>query len=391
MKVLLVADLHLRNFDRTWMRYPDLRGDAGFAVEQIRDIARDHDARTLFLAGDIFNAKEQRGLPLALARWLCQPGSFDTVYYVCGQHERMGNDEPELLTALHSEAYTADRVIHVDQQCVELDGKYVYGLDYRLPRDVKAALEAVPPDVDILLTHQVWQEFMGETRGNARADWLDGQPLILTGDYHCHVITKWKNKQGELLDVISPGPVCLQRINEQPDKYMVLLEWDGVDSKITWQSIPLRTRPVRSYADVFTPKRVRAFVKSEEFNRLVTADLTLPLSVRKPIIMFSHTDSSVAADFATLEKACEGRAFPFCAAAGATDDDKEVAVTDTLTPRDAQELLRETIYDIAPTPEVAQDVITVLEAAPKDLDGRLGDIFEHKRCKALEESANATG
>ena len=96
----------------------------------------------------------------------------------------------------------------------------LYGLDYCNPGEVSAKIGAIPSQAHVLLTHQVWREFLGAERGDV---WLNEIPrsvqLVCTGDFHAHRDLE----EDAMPSVISPGPLCMQNIGERAPKGVYIL------------------------------------------------------------------------------------------------------------------------------------------------------------------------
>jgi len=222
---LVTADWHVRKFDRVWYRRDTLTGDTAWGIEQVLAQAEKFDVRSVMLLGDLFEQKLQQSDALATMREALDALQHQerAVYYVQGQHER---STPPLLAALHRWPQ------HIDGQTTTLaNGAKVYGLDYKSPNEVKAALEAVPAGTDVLATHQVWKDFMGEDRGDAWFHWTS-VPHILTGDFHQTLDETRGN-----VHVVSPGSLCMQKVDEPSEKFVYIL-WDNM----TVEAVRLHTR-----------------------------------------------------------------------------------------------------------------------------------------------------
>jgi predicted phosphodiesterase len=230
-KVLVTADWHIKRGGCNWTRRPEITGDTAFGMRQIVNIARENGVTHVILAGDIFDKRMQ------YADALCEMRAFlDEVersainlLYVQGQHEL---SYPPLIAAL------TDKASHLDDHCVVINGKRIRGLDYKHPTEVRQALDELE-ECDVLVTHQVWKDFLGEDRGDAWISDIGCKPdTIITGDYHDLEV---RNYQGQL--VVSPGPISMQRINESPEKYVVIFDEN-------WREAvhPLRGRKVYGVA-----------------------------------------------------------------------------------------------------------------------------------------------
>jgi len=122
----------------------------------------------------------------------------------------------------------------------------VWGLDW-LPRgDIQAAFQTVPEDTDILITHQVWKDFMGEI-GRTECELTDVHHVqtVLAGDFHVTKIAESVNAQGKPIKMLSPGSTAMQDMGEQPAKFFFVISEH--DAEIIFEAKPLKTRGTLSY------------------------------------------------------------------------------------------------------------------------------------------------
>lgn len=220
-QLLITADWHVRKYDRVWYRRPELSGDTQYGISQVVAMAKQLEVPVLLL-GDVFEQKLQQSDALSVM-WSAIEALRRCdlrIYYVQGQHEL---SQPPLLNAIH------DWPIHIHGRAIMCGGRKIYGLDYRPAGAVVESLRGVPSDA-MLATHQVWKNFMGEDRGDA---WFADTPAttILTGDFHHMMISQYGAQT-----VISPGPICMQAINEPSRKYVIVLYADGTYEPVQLQS-----------------------------------------------------------------------------------------------------------------------------------------------------------
>jgi len=265
---LATGDWHVRKHDRVWSRRDTLCGDTAWSIKQICEIADTYDVPYVILLGDLFEQKLQQSDALQTMR-----SALDTfqqqgrkVLYVQGQHER---STPPLLHALHLHP------LHINEQLVEIPGTglRIYGLDYKSPNEVRAALEAVPEGVDILATHQVWMDFMGEDRGDAWFHWAKSPRCILTGDFHV-TIDETRGQQR----IISPGSICMQNIGEPHTKNVFILNDD-----LTAEAVQLHTRGYYE-ARINDQEDLDAFIDSWRQHPARIPKVGVPASVSANII-----------------------------------------------------------------------------------------------------------
>jgi len=219
---LVTGDWHVRKFDRVWYRRDGLAGDTAWGIKQVVRVMEERDVPCALLLGDLFEQKLQQSDALETMRLALDTFEHrgQPVFYVQGQHER---SDPPVLSAMHS----WPQHIHGTRARLGYQGTgpEVQGLDYQSPTDVKEALEAV--DCDILATHQVWRDYLGQNYGDAWLSWAARAKYVLTGDFHQSI---WEQRGQQW--VLSPGSLCMQKIDEPADKYVFILNDDMSAEKI---------------------------------------------------------------------------------------------------------------------------------------------------------------
>lgn len=231
-KFVFCADLHLD--DGAWTTRPAIYGDAYYSFAQIVDYCI-AEQLPLILGGDVLERKQNLARPVAL---LCNglsraEANNIPVYFIQGNHEYDRN-----MPWLNVHPW-AD---HMHEKTVDIGGLSVYGLDW-LPRgDIQEAFTKIPEGTDVLITHQVWQDFMQKI-GRTECDLNDvhNTDLVLSGDFHVTKSVKSTNAQGREIVMYSPGSTCMQDMGESPDKYFLVI---GVDDtqRIFVEEQPLKTR-----------------------------------------------------------------------------------------------------------------------------------------------------
>jgi len=230
------ADLHLA--DGAWASRPEIFGDSYYSFEQIVDFCL--QARLpMVVGGDVLDVKKNWARPISV---LC--GQMDRmaaaqlpVYFIQGQHEL---DRVMPWMCVHPWPQ------HVNKKLFEIDGLKLYGLDW-LPRgEIQTAFAEVPPDTDVLVTHQVWQNFM-KNIGRPECAISDVHHVrnVLSGDFHITTVETAQNAQGIETQLISTGSTCMQDISECPDKLFYSVACNNQKCIITPQ--PLKTRNFRNY------------------------------------------------------------------------------------------------------------------------------------------------
>ena len=224
---LITADWHIRRRDAAWVRHPNLNGDVAYGLEQLLQIADQYSVQAILAAGDIFDEKPQRSDSLLLIRQFldrCEQRHL-SLWYVQGQHE---DSTPPVMSAVHSWP------LHMHQQSKLLGELLIHGLDYQHPANVEAALQAVP-QCDILLTHQVWQDFMGVQFGDVDSSCVpDHVKMIVTGDLHQTLIHRHDPADRA---IVSPGSLCMQSLGEPANKFVYILHDD-----LSVHTLALRSR-----------------------------------------------------------------------------------------------------------------------------------------------------
>lgn len=231
------ADLHLE--DGAWSTRPAIYGDAYYSFEQIVDYCIAQKL-PLIMGGDILERKQNLARPIAkLCAGLTRMQQADVrAYYIQGNHEYDRN-APWL--SIHPWP------LHLHDSGVQLHDVGIWGLDWLPKGDIQTALQAVPADTDILITHQVWKDFMGNV-GRTECELTDVHHvgIVLAGDFHVTKTIKAVNAQGNPVQMLSPGSTAMQDIGESPEKsFFVISKTD--DGQIVFEQQPLKTRQFLKY------------------------------------------------------------------------------------------------------------------------------------------------
>jgi hypothetical protein len=267
------ADLHLE--DGAWTSRPGIYGDAYYSFEQIVEYCLAKKL-PLILGGDILEKKQNLARPIAkLCRGLTRMQDAGiSVYYIQGNHEYDRN-APWL--SIHPWP------IHLHDTGVLFDDVAVWGLDW-LPRgEIQEAMKIVPKDTDILVTHQVWKDFMGEI-GRTECELSDVHyaHTVLAGDFHVTKIAEGTNANGKPVRMLSPGSTAMQDMSEAPDKFFFVIN-KTITGIIHFEPVQLKTRRFLTYT-----------VKdSETLDKLCAGQLAkdiaavrggLPAEIDKPLV-----------------------------------------------------------------------------------------------------------
>lgn len=313
---VFVADLHLQ--PQTWMRHPDLREDAYVSMAVVRDYCR-HNNIPLVLGGDIFNSRRpDPGSVQVFNRAVSLLGSVSGgagSYYIQGNHDYCGRVPWPGVT---------DDCDHLRQQTRTINGLRVYGIDW-MPRERLAEeLAKIPADVYILVCHQAWEELQGIGNTDGSLAMIPSHIKVLfTGDYHVSRDYMYRREDGSELCVYSPGSTYMTKINESPDKFMLLViysdtgmtEYDqegesfqrGVEIEVQRIKIPTRrmvTRTVKTCEDL---EEVLHFNLVE----LLDGCVALDAKIRKPIVQVKfHDDIPGAYERLRAYFGCQTHFFP---------------------------------------------------------------------------------
>jgi hypothetical protein len=232
------ADLHLE--DGAWSSKPTIYGDSYYSFKQIVDYCIEHRL-PLILGGDVLERKQNQARPIAkLCEGLSRMQTAQiNVYYIQGNHEYDRN-APWL--SVHPWP------IHLHDTGVQFGDANIgiWGLDW-LPRgEIQEALKQVPEDTDVLVTHQVWKDFMGSVgRIECELTEVHHVQTVLAGDFHVTKVAESVNAQGKPIKMLSPGSTAMQDIGEDPQKnFFVICEHDG---EIVFTPKKLKTRKLANY------------------------------------------------------------------------------------------------------------------------------------------------
>lgn len=227
---VLTADLH--SAQRAWIKHPTLEGDAYYGFQQIVDYCTANELE-LVIAGDIFD--KTRPDPLTIYHMRKQLERMErqnlSVYYNQGQHEFDRNK-----TWMESVSWWPE---HIHRKVFQLGDIVAYGIDWTASTSIQEEFDRVLLDTQLLVMHQVWRDLMGPRIGDAECSFSEVPyaDILLTGDFHQSLSLTTMNKSKKDMLVLSPGPVCMQSIDENPTKQFFVLCDD-----MTVQQILLKTR-----------------------------------------------------------------------------------------------------------------------------------------------------
>ena len=268
--------------------------------------------------GDLFdtNFPDARSLQVCFEQMDRLQRAQLPVMYTQGQHEK---SRPPYLS-LHPWPS------HMDSRSDALvcaGGKrYVYGLDHRHADLLGDALAGVP-DVDILLCHQVWSDFMGLGVEGCLQQ-IPHVEVVLTGDLHKHLEKSVIGASGQEMRAFSPGAICMQEISEPAEHFVWLAYSDGA-----FESHQLKSRYV---VDV-------AIENQEDLERFLSSGLEVCVSPQQGVpeeiaqnIAYVRCREDVPDAYRKVVRALQGKAHLFWKA---VKGDEEVVVYEE-TERDAR-------------------------------------------------------
>jgi len=268
--VVVTADVHLRP-DGVY-RHRGMVGDLEYGFEQVVAACEADPPAMLVVLGDIFEARDISPRSPVQHRWfqslIDRVAACSRFGYVLGNHD-LGVD----WTSLHPDA----ELLHEVE--FEVGGRRVYGLNYADPDQFRRQAAVVPDRVDTLMAHQAWAELMGQLSAMVvEADWVpDGVRSIITGDYHRSLVV---GRGGRTF--YSPGPVCLQRLDEPAVKSFLRLTAgpDGWAHRV----VPLRSRGVARFVASDDDALDLLLAGLPAIVSTFHADERLPADLRRPVV-----------------------------------------------------------------------------------------------------------
>lgn len=208
---IFAADLQLAPI--TWVKHPELRGDAYHSLDQLCEQAITHRV-PLFLLGDIFDKSHPDA---ASVQEFCRQmqrmaDACIDVYIIRGNHDY--TDPPWPLVSSWPQ--------WINGRTIELGGYRFYGLDFTNRGRLADALKEVPLGTDVLLAHQAWAEMQGIGATDGSFADIHHAVWMITGDYHVAGVWRGESASGPIT-VFSPGSTCMQALNEPPEKSCLLV------------------------------------------------------------------------------------------------------------------------------------------------------------------------
>lgn len=276
---VFTADNHLR--PQTWNKHPTLFGDAYESFQQIIECCLGAGL-PLFLLGDLFDKSRPDswsvGIYLDSIRRMEQARL--PVYYIEGNHDKA--DPPWASLTPWATPLGA----------CQFAGINFYGISFSTGQDLIDSLANIPPETNVLLTHQSWQEIQQVGITDASFGQIPHGLVMLTGDYHVCGTYTGQAADHTQVTAYSPGSTVMQALNEPDAKYFGILyedltvTWCGIDTRhinrFTLHSVDQLDSMVERLSIVQQPKATSVIGKPilqvkyndqipEAFDRLMSA------------------------------------------------------------------------------------------------------------------------
>ena len=291
LRVLVTSDLHLS--DRIWKHRP-IEGDSYFSWQQIVDYATSCSVDVVILAGDVLDKRVNTSEPIYRLTLGVQDmlRAGVRVLNVQGQHELLSS--PWIGICGHKNN------IHLNRSSwsIAFGEKHertirFCGIDYSSAEEFQEFLKSDDVgEADVVVCHQVWQDFMGE-HGRPQAAFSDipsAVPILITGDFHVD-----KTVQSGPTVVISPGSTHVRSLSEPEKKSFAVIDFlaDGEDTTEI-RYVRLKTRRVESFRaedhetiDGLASEIDEYLARSAEY----ASQAKLPENLTKPIVRIVHPAS----------------------------------------------------------------------------------------------------
>lgn len=310
---VVAADLHLD--DGNWIG-SGVEGDSHWSFRYVSKMADQLNVPRLLL-GDVIDVKRPSSATLDFLRAELATARQPT-YYIEGQHEM--TDPPWLQVV-------GANTVNLNSEQVKLSGVTISGLSWTPADRLADSLAAIPKNTDVVLLHQVWEEFMGSLtspEGSLRT--VPHAKLALTGDYHKYKAIRVMRLQGGILRVYSPGATHLRKISEPSDHYLLVL---CADLSVTPVQIPTRRVIRLVFKQQSQVDDLLANLEAYEarLGWLKPAEL-LPPELHRPLFRIT-CDEKLAANYDALAERLEGRYHLFwkCVAEDRPEDAESLAAS----------------------------------------------------------------
>lgn len=270
---VVASDWHLA--PGAWKRNPAIAGDAYHGLNQAVDYCLQRQV-PMIAPGDLFDVQHPDAFSLYAARMALDRmarANLD-LYHVQGQHEYQ--HPVPVLNAIHSGP------VHVNRTVFRVGPLRCVGLDYMNPDALRAefATAGRREGADVLVTHQVWKNLV-PWRQNAPTFEEIPYGYTVSGDFHHHGLWHYHGPGGEGV-FMSPGTLCMQALDEPPEKFVYLLYDD-----LTCESLPLTSRPFHGVV-LETPEDLEKLVA--EAARVCYHPPDTHPTIQRPIVRVRYAD-----------------------------------------------------------------------------------------------------
>lgn len=285
---LVTSDNHLQ--EMAWASREELYGDALWAFSWIVDYAIDAKIPRIIAAGDLIDRPRNEAFIAWYLREKIEQMEANNImlYFIQGQHDYQPTP--------WAQAVSSDTAFWLQPWSRIVVGDYIMaGLDWTQASLLDEGLSKVDETVDILVMHQVCQEFMEEIAalGGSKVEFSwERTPyakMLIIGDYHNrHCRLERKNREGKPLSVLCPGSTAMQKITEPPDKYCFVLYDD-----LSTESLKIPTRVVLKPPPLTMEEDLDGFIEAAE-SQIKEAYATarsrnLPEDMRTPILYVKYS------------------------------------------------------------------------------------------------------
>lgn len=276
---VIFSDTHLDT--NAWSNRPKIWGDSMLAWQYVRKHAQKLGV-PIIGAGDLIDVNKPPSAVVNFVRTEMEILEQSNIqfYYTQGQHELA---TPAWLMSAHSWP------THIHEALIELPKIIeVYGIDWTPADKLQEAIDKIPPDTDVLIMHQVWEEFMGHMIScEGSLTQLPEVDVVITGDFHSTEAIEVTNTDGKTIKVYSPGASNIRSINEPPEKNFLVM-YDDLSVEI----LPIEhTRKVLEFNLADPPDLTRLSKTWEDIkeDHLVTCK-DLPEELIKPLIWVKYAE-----------------------------------------------------------------------------------------------------